>query len=517
MVFPENFLWGVSLSGFQFEMGDPFRRGLDPNTDWYVWVHDERNIREGIVSGDFPEDGVDYWHRYKADHEMAKGLGLNVFRIGLEWSRIFPKSTHSVDAGLELADDGNACKIEVDERSIEELEKFADNDAVNHYRRIIENLRETGFKVFVCLNHFTLPLWIHNPIVLREKGFRRGPSGWLDRTSIIEFVKYAAYIAWKLGDIVDYWATFNEPMVVSEAGYLTVESGFPPGVRNFRAYRKASVNIALAHARAYDAIKKWDTVKADYESHSPAEVGIIHNLIPVEPFSDNSADASAAKAMDFMHNHYFLRAVTMGPLKFRADSGNKDAKAYMRERMDWLGVNYYTRFVVKGKRSLLARLALGVPSQPELMPGYGFACEPNSTSRGQLPTSDFGWEIYPNGLIEVLRQVRDYGKPIYVTENGVADAKDMLRPKFLLDHLKAVDEAINRDKIDVRGYMHWSLMDNYEWARGFKMRFGLYAVDSKSKERIPRKSAEVYRRIVESGDVEKVNAVCRIIEEKTIF
>jgi beta-galactosidase len=228
--FGGKFLWGVSSSGFQFEMGDPSGEGVDANTDWFVWVHDPENIKRGVVSGDFSENGINYWSLYAKDHEIARKLGLNAYRIGLEWSRIFPKSTAAVEVGVERASDGNISSINLDDKALEVLEKLADKKALNHYRLIVEDLRMKGFKVFVCLNHFTLPLWIHNPITARATRLKHGPKGWLDETTVVEFAKYAAYMAYSLGDIVDYWATFNEPMAVCEAGYMLPESGFPPGL-----------------------------------------------------------------------------------------------------------------------------------------------------------------------------------------------------------------------------------------------------------------------------------------------
>jgi beta-galactosidase len=203
-----------------------------------------------------------------------------------------------------------------------------------------------------------------------------------------------------------------------------------------------------------------------------------------------------------MHNHCLIQALTSGSLdeNFDGIKEGKEMKSYMGKRLDWLGVNYYTRWVVRGKNSP-SRLSAETDVVPEFVPGYGFSCKPNSTSLDGLPTSDFGWEIYPKGMLDALRLMKNYGKPLYVTENGVADAVDKLRSRFLRGHLKSVDTAINEEKIDVRGYFHWSLMDNYEWAMGFKMKFGLYAVDLKTKERIPRKSATTYKQIIENGDI----------------
>jgi len=503
-MFPEGFLWGVSISGFQFEVGDPRGRSVDSNTDWYVWVHDPRNIRRGVVSGDLPEDGVNYWELYKRDHRIAERLGLNAYRIGVEWSRIFPRSTFRVEVGVDRDGWGNISRVEVDDSALEKLDEAADKKAVEHYRAVIEDLRGRGFKVFVCLNHFTLPLWIHDPITARDTRLRKGPRGWVDKETVIEFTKYCAYVAWRLGDLVDEWSTFNEPMVVPEAGYMTGQSGFPPGVTDFKALRRTAVHMAVAHARAYDAIKRWDKVKADEDSPSPADVGLIHNVIPVIPLDkERKLDVKAAEFLDRLHNQFFLQAVSEGWLdrNFNGVRDKGEVRSDMRGQLDWLGVNYYTRHVVKGRRSILARLILKTPSIPELASGYGFSCKPNSMSTDGKPTSDFGWEVYPEGLLKALRAVVGYGKLLYLTENGIADAEDRLRPAYIVEHLKVLDEAINLEGIPVRGYFHWSLTDNYEWARGFRMKFGLYHVDLKTKKRSARRSARVFKTIIEEGGV----------------
>ncbi len=304
----------------------------------------------------------------------------------------------------------------------------------------------------------------------------------------------------KLGDIVDKWATFNEPMVVPETGYMMPQSGFPPALNNFRASKKAALHMAIAHGRAYDAMKRMDTVKADEDSLHPADVGLIHNVIPATPLvAEKESDVKAAEFLDRMHNHFFPQSVCNGWLDENLN-GVKDSgemKSYIEQRLDWLGVNYYTRSVVKGRKSILARLFAGIPVIPEMAQNYGFLCQPGGTSADGMPTSDFGWEIYPEGMLEALKAMKRYERPIYITENGVADAKDAFRPKFIIDHLKVMDRAINEEKIDIRGYLHWSLTDNYEWAKGFSMKFGLYSVDLKTQRRRERKSAEIYKRMIE--------------------
>jgi beta-galactosidase len=393
----------------------------------------------------------------------------------------------------------------VDDAALQLLEEAASKTAVSHYRAVIENLRSNGIKVFVCLNHFTLPLWIHDPITVRNTKLRQGPRGWVDQATIIEFTKYAAYTAWKLGEIVDEWATFNEPMVMPETGYLIPQAGFPPGLNNFKVSRKVAFNLVVAHARAYDAIKKADTIKADKDSASAADVGAIHNVISAMPFrAENEADVKAADFLNRVHNHFFPQSVCSGwvdeNLNGLQDKG--ETKDHLRNRLDWLGVNYYARAVVKGKKSLLARLFAGIAAIPEMAENYGFLCKPDSASADGRPTSDFGWEIYPEGMLDALKMMQRYGRPLYVMENGVADARDTLRSKFIIDHLKILDKAINEEKIDVKGYFHWSLTDNYEWARGFSMKFGLCEVELKTKRRKERRSAKVYKNIIAKGTVE---------------
>lgn len=504
MPFPDDFLWGVSLSGFQFEMGDPENRSLDPNTDWFLWVHDRKNIEAGIVSGDLPENGVDYWFRYPEDHKLARDLGLNVYRLGVEWSRIFPSSTRGIEVDVHRAPDGRIKGVGLDEGDLERLDELADASALGHYRKIISDLLEGGFRVVLCLNHFTLPAWIHDPIKSRDTKLRSGPRGWVDESTVVEFAKYSAYIAWKMGDLVDWWATFNEPMVVAEMGYLMPEAGFPPGLNNYRAFLRASANIALAHSIAFDLVKKFDRRRADQGSPSPAQVGLIHNVIPVSPLVPER-DREAVDFFNHMHNVFFLEAAKSGWLdeNMNGERDRGEVKGYLGNRLDWLGVNYYTRAVISSRKSLLARVFAGIKALPKLEEGYGFACKPNSTSRDGRLTSDFGWEVYPEGLRDAISIAHEYSDYVMITENGIADSKDALRPYFLIEHLKILENMLD-EGYRVRGYLHWALTDNYEWAHGFRMKFGLFSVDLGTKERIKRKSADVYRKIIEVGTVPEI-------------
>ncbi len=281
--FPRDFVFGYSWSGFQFEMG--LKGSEVPNSDWWVWVHDMENIMTGgLVSGDLPENGPAYWHLYSKDHDMAEKLGMDAIRGGgIEWARIFPEPTFDVRVTVERDEEGRITSVDVPESAIEELEKRANLEALEHYKRIYSDWRERGGKVFILnLYHWPpLPLWLHDPIKVRRFGPDRAPSGWLDDRSVVEFAKFAAFVAYHLNDFVDSWSTMNEPNVVYENGYGRPNSGFPPGYLSFEAVEKAKLNLIYAHARAYDAIKEF--------SEKPVG-GVIYAYTWLDPLSEEIAE-----------------------------------------------------------------------------------------------------------------------------------------------------------------------------------------------------------------------------------
>ncbi len=468
--YPKEFIFGFSEAGFQFEMGLPGSE--DPNTDWWVWVHDRENIISGLVSGDLPENGPGYWHLYKQDHDLADRLGMDGARIGIEWSRIFPKPTFDVKVDVVRDDRGNIVYIDVSEKALEELDRIANKDAVAHYREMYSDWKNRGKKLIINLYHWPLPLWIHDPIKVRKLGVDRAPSGWVDERSVIEFTKFVAYIAWKLGDLPDMWSTMNEPNVVYTLGYITIKSGFPPGYLSIEAAMKAMKHMIEAHARAYDVLKKL----------TGKPVGIIYATSCYEPLRDSDKEAAEEAIRQSIFE--FLDSITFG--KSMVMGERKD----LEKHLDWLGVNYYTRLVVEKARDGW-----------RIVPGYGHACTPGGTSPIGRPCSDFGWEVYPEGLYKVLKMYWDrYRLPMIVTENGIADAVDKLRPRYIVTHLYQISKALN-EGIDVRGYLHWALVDNYEWASGFRMKFGLIYVDLETKKRYLRPSALVFREIAKAKEI----------------
>ncbi|HYA22367.1 MAG TPA: family 1 glycosylhydrolase, partial [Thermoproteota archaeon] len=217
-------------------------------------------------------------------------------------------------------------------------------------------------------------------------------------------------------------------------------------------------------------------------------------------------DQEAADLMDRIHNRLFVEATVSGwfDSKLNGVKDKNEMIPHLADKLDWLGVNYYTRYVVRGTSSILARLFAGLNVMPNQVKGYGFACEAKSFSLDGRPTSEFRQELYPEGLGQSLIEASHFGRPMYITENGTADSDDSYRPTYLLEHIKVAEQLLDEKKIDLRGYLHWSLTDNYEWAQGFGMKFGLASVDLKTKTRKARKSAGLFKRIAEQGTTQGI-------------
>jgi beta-galactosidase len=500
--FPAGFRWGAAIAAFQTEMGGNPAHD-DTGTDWWVWAHDPDNISSGRVSGDLPENGPAFYDRYRRQirHDARRGLHANAFRLSIEWSRVFPTSTAGIDAsgGITLA-------------VLQQLDALADQAEVTHYRKVLSTIPRHMTR-FVTVNHFTLPLWIQDPIAARNAfmgtdpnaspptGF--GPAGWLDPATVGEFEKYCAYLAWKLGDLVDVWAPLNEPVVVAVSGYVNaggiLGGNFPPGAFSFTGAVQVILNLIEAERVAYDAIKTWDTVDADRDGVA-ATVGLVANLVAFHPKNPASPlDVQGAEHADYIYNRLYLNAVLHGDVDANVN-GTIDAGEHHPElvgKADFVGVNYYLRATTTG---LPVSLSTAIPLL-DFIPTISYQTAHNPTAPPCPSTcSDFGWEIYPAGIREVLTIAGAYGLPVYITENGIADADDDQRPAYLVQHLQVLEQAIADGVADVRGYYHWALMDNFEWASGYYPMFGLNSVDA-SKRLVPRPSALVYRAIARANAI----------------
>lgn len=479
---PNNFKFGFSLAGFQSEMG---LSDMDDNSDWWKWVHDPENISSGIVSGDFPENGVAYWDLYKNYHSIASDLGMNTARLGVEWTRIFPKALLDVNVESEI-DGGDIVQVDVDENVLEKMDSIANKAAVKRYTEIFGDLKERGISLIINAYHWPLPLILHDPIESRSTGLTNSSNGWINHTTVIEFVKYAAYLAWKFDDFADQFSIMNEPNVVWGNGFVNVKSGFPPAYLSIQAATLAKKHMVEACARSYDQMKRY----------SSKPIGVIYANSDIQMLSPD--DELIAEKVRYNDRYSFFDALLKGDLSWCGQLDNKGRfseisqkhRKDMINRLDWIGVNYYTRTVFKADISGY-----------KAMKGYGHSCTAGLPSADGREVSDFGWEIYPMGLYNVLKQYWErYNLPMIVTENGIADCLDTMRPRFLVSHIRQVERAVN-DGIDVQGYLHWSLLDNYEWCSGFDMKFGLIGVDLKTKKAQVRPSALIYKRIIESKGV----------------
>jgi beta-galactosidase len=487
--FPRGFLWGTALSGFQAEMGRG--RNEDRGSDWWVWAHDPVNIAEHHVSGDKPELGPGDYALFRTDIALAHDqLHNNAMRISIEWSRIFPRSTAAVTGPLDLAE-------------MKRLDELADQRAVRHYREELIAIRRAGMTPFVTVSHFSLPLWIDNPIATRDALARLGPNeappsgladaGWLSASTIPEFAKYSAYLAWKYGKLVRFWTPINEPEVVASSGYVNIPgvvgNFFPPGALNYPAAIRSLVNMVRANAASYDAIHKWD---------HRARVGLVQNMIAFTPAS--AADVAATKHASYLFNSWFLNAAVRGDIDANGN-GVIDLGEHHPElagKADFIGVNYYYR----GRVS-----ALGGPLTPaipvlDFLPSTNYRTRQNpSAPRCPTTCSDFGNELYPAGMTQVLRIAGGYHLPVYITENGIADARDRLRASYTVKQLLVLLAAIRHHIADVRGFFEWSLVDNFEWSAGYAEKFGLYSFNGRTLKRTPRPSARYFGQIAQANGV----------------
>ena len=357
----------------------------------------------------------------------------------------------------------NALRLSVEWSRIEPRPGEWNAPALERYRRMLSGLRERGIEPLVTLHHFTNPLW------LEERG------AFLDPATVDLFVRYVTRAVEALGDLCDFWCTINEPNIYSAFGYQL--GNWPPGrTGDIRAAARVQANMARAHAAAYRAIHRLrPDARVGWSQH--------YNLLdPADPRAP--LDRLVAGVQDAVFNDFFPRAVLTGAAVFPLSLlvGNLSE---VLGTCDYVGINTYYRDLVAFD-----------PRRPLELFGrrFGRPGSPHGDAGVELITG----EIYPAGIARLAARAAAFGKPIYVTENGVADASDRLRPWLLAAAARALHEAISAGH-DVRGYYHWSLVDNFEWAEGWKLRFGLAALDVATQKRTPRPSAALYSAIAHAN------------------
>jgi len=371
------------------------------------------------------------------------------------------------DFALAAADAHRAHRFSLEWSRIEPERGHIDAVAVAHYHAVLASLRRHGLKPVVTLHHFTNPLWIAD----------RG--GWENRETIDRFAEFVRFCAREYGGEVDWWCTINEPEVYAFHAYA--EGLWPPCQRDPSAALAVMAHMLEAHGRAYRILHAEDTRDADGDGQA-ARVGFAKSLWPLEPLRWwFPPDAMQARVEDAVFNRAIARAAVTGDIHL-ALPGARPQRRHLPElegSLDYFGLNQYSRWKVKA----LAR-------------------EVHVATPGAQRT-DLGWEVHPRGFEDALVEVGAFGVPVLVTENGFADAADTLRPRALVEYLLHMGRAIARG-VSVIGYLHWSLLDNFEWHDGFRPRFGLYRVDFDHPERPrePRRSARIYARIARANAIE---------------
>ena len=401
-----------------------------------------------VENGDTGDVACDHYHRWKDDIGLMKKIGIQAYRFSISWGRILPEGRGEVNPS-----------------------------GIDFYSRLVDGLLENQIEPFITLYHWDLPQ------VLQDRG------GWPARSTAEAFVEYADLVSRNLGDRVKNWTTFNEPFVSALVGYL--EGRHAPGHQDIDEMLATAHHILLAHGWSVPVIRANAT---------KPEVGIVLNLNSVHPASRSAADRAAAWRDDGIVNRWYLDPLEgrgypkdivehFGrPMEFIQDGDLKTIAV----PIDYLGVNYYTRGIARSK------------DLPEI------ENEPQTLFANPNPT-EMGWEVYPQGLFEILGRIHfDYNFPkLYITENGAAYPDtlneeglviDPLRIAYYQAHLKSVSQAIAMG-VPVKGYFAWSFMDNFEWAHGYSKRFGLIYVDFESQKRILKSSAEYYRDVIEANQV----------------
>jgi beta-glucosidase len=343
----------------------------------------------------------------------------------------------------------------------------ANRAGLNFYRRLVDELLQSGIEPWVCLYHYDLPQ------ALQDEG------GWANPNIIQYFADYAELMARELGDMVKRWVILNEPRPITWLGHFT--GIHAPGIKNLGLALKVSHHLQLAQGKAIQTLRN---VNQNFQ------IGTVIDINAVHPISDDEKDREAANNLDEFWNGWYINPLFKGKFPPLAEKiglkPSQEDMSLIKQPLDFLGVNYYTR-----------SLATYDPSNPVTRA---------KVVKKNTPTTERGWEIYPNGLYEVLMRLRtDYGNPLlYVTENGAAfednvvkDGKvqDDDRIAFLRDHIAAAYRTI-KDGVRLNGYFVWTIIDNFEWAEGYSKRFGLVHTNYQSLKRTPKKSFYWYKQVI---------------------
>ncbi len=410
-------------------------------------------FRWGVATASYQYEGDcenSQWRAWEKAGGIANG---DIAGIACDWWR---HAERDFDLAQQLG--LNALRLSVEWSRLEPRSGEWDAAAFARYREVLQGLRARGIEPMVTLHHFSNPLWFE------EMGAFLAPSA-LDL-----FTRFVARVVEELGDLCDLWCTINEPNVYSVVGYLL--GIWPPGHKgDARNTFRVQATLARAHAAAYRAI---------HQRQPNARVGWAQNFNILDPATNSPLDRLVAGIQDAAYNDFFPRAVLTARAVFPLNlfAGNLSD---VRGTCDFLGINLYYR----------ERVAFSLRHASQI---FGRRFVPKGVPRGDPGLNDFFGEVYPDGIRRVAERLGVFGKPIYITEHGVADRTDRIRPWVVEQGARNVYAAIQQG-LDVRGYYHWSLVDNFEWAEGWHSRFGLAALDLTTQERTLRPSGQFYSAI----------------------
>ncbi|MBT3607533.1 MAG: beta-glucosidase [Candidatus Marinimicrobia bacterium] len=450
--YPRDFKWGTATSSYQIE-GAPTAGGKGPSV-WDTFSHIEGKIK----NGDTGDRACDHYHLWRDDIGLLKNLGVNAYRFSISWPRIFPtgKENEPNQIGLDF------------------------------YSRLVDALLENQITPFITLNHWDIPQGLEDI------------GGWTERDIVHDFVKYSYHVSRHLGDRVKHWITHNEPWCVSYIGYIGGHK--PPGLKNNWVKSLAAAHhLLLSHGMAIPEIRN---------NSKQSDVGITLNLNTAIPASGSTYDEDACRFFDGQFNRLYLNPLYNNEypddvfeyLKTKSLISESDLNFIKQgdlniisTKTDFLGVNYYSRAVIRNEE---------IDEKKNL---------PRNVEMG--PKTDFGWEIYPPGIYDLLMRLKKEYKVqnIYITENGCSYSdgpnsegkiNDKRRIEYYRSHLTELKRAIE-DGVPCSGYFAWSLMDNFEWAQGFSQRFGLIWVDFETLERIPKDSYYWYKKYISANGLDE--------------
>jgi beta-glucosidase len=416
----KEFLWGTATAAHQVE-------GNLSKNNWYWWEHQtdakgNPRIHRGQKSG----KACEHWERYPKDIElMSKELGINSYRFSIEWSRIEPQ------------------------------EGVWDQDAIDHYGKMIDCMLENGIHPMATLHHFSHPMWFE------EKG------SFEKQENIILFQRFAEKIFAAYSDRVQRWCTHNECGPFATMGWGM--GVFPPGKNDPALVGQVLLNLMRSHNAIYHSLKSMP-------NGNKVDIGLVKNIFQFHPWHRwNLIHVAICSILDDVYNESIIRTIRDGVFSIDAPK----IKLYeempdIKGATDFIGLNYYSNLLVKLSRALSPFTPLSRP--------------------GQIVT-DFPYTTYPEGFYSAIQRISTLNKPIIITENGIPDNKDDRREDWIRRYLYVMKKAMN-EGIDIQGYHYWSFMDNFEWAEGYDMRFGLYEVNFETQERKLRQGAKLYQEIV---------------------